>query len=154
MSAAHAEDLSDRMPNAIESENADQLRRVISSLAREDEPTTLQLALGKGETAEVTLSPAITQTFLDILRLVASGQGYRVVPVGVELTTQQSADLLNVSRPHLVSLLEAGEIPFAKVGRHRRVRAEDVLAYRARRDARRAEALAEMATEDAEADRL
>ena len=64
--------------------------------------------------------------------------------------TQQSADLLNVSRPFLIKLLEGGEIAYAKVGRHRRVRAEDLFAYKARRDEERARLLSEMVELDAE----
>lgn len=88
------------------------------------------------------------------MREVAIGKSFRLIPVNAELTTQQAADLLNVSRPFLIKLLEQGAIPHAKTGRHRRLRAEDVFAYIARRDEERAEALAEMAGYDAEKDYL
>ena len=154
MSALPQEDFSDRLPTEIESANANQLRKIMAGLVQDDEPTRLALALDKGETAEVVLSPAIAKTLLDVLRLIASGKSFRLIPVNTELTTQQAADLLNVSRPFLIKLLEEGALPHAKTGRHRRLRAEDVFAYKARRDKARAEALSEMAGYDAEKDYL
>lgn len=154
MVALPQEDFTDRLPTEIESENANQLRKIMAGLVSDHEPTRLELALEKGQTAEVVLSPAIAKTFLDVLRLIASGKSFRLIPVNAELTTQQAADLLNVSRPFLIKLLEQGAIPHAKTGRHRRLRAEDVFAYKARRDEERAEALTEMARYDAEKDTL
>lgn len=147
----HAHDnFADRMPTEIEVDNADNLRKIMATLVTEDKPTTLQLALAKGEIADVTLSPAIANTFLQVLRLISSGKGFRLIPFGAELTTQQAADHLNVSRPFLVKLLENGEIPFTMTGRHRRVKAEDLFAYKEARDKVRSETLADMARLDAE----
>ena len=110
---------------------------------------TLSLALEGGEVHNLTLAPSLAASLLEVLRLVSSGRGFRMIPVGSELTTQQSADLLNVSRPFLVKLLEAGDIPFTKTGRHRRVRADDFLAYKEKRDAARSDALDDLARIDA-----
>lgn len=69
-----------------------------------------------------------------VAEVMARGDSITVVPVGREVTTQQAADLLNVSRQYLVRLLEAQRIPFRKTGKHRRLRIEDVLAFKEKRD--------------------
>jgi excisionase family DNA binding protein len=74
-------------------------------------------------------------------------RGVSILPVGLELTTQQAADLVNVSRPFLIRLLEAGQIPYHRVGTHRRIRLDDLLTYRRRRSEERKAMLAAMAAE-------
>jgi excisionase family DNA binding protein len=74
---------------------------------------------------------------MDILGAMASGQGITLIPENAELTTVQAADILNVSRPFLIRLLEEGAIPYRKVGKHRRIRAEDVMNYKQRIDEER-----------------
>jgi len=78
--------------------------------------------------------------------VLARGDAVTIVPVGQELTTQQAADLLNVSRQYLIRLLDAHELPFTRTGgKHRRLRIEDVLVYKAKRDHEREEGLDELA---------
>lgn len=97
--------------------------------------------------APVPLPESASEILTRALELIAEGSGVAVVPVDTEITTQQAADLLNVSRPYVVGLLERGEIPFRKVGSRRRVRLADVVAYRAAQEARSKAALDELAAE-------
>ena len=87
---------------------------------------------------------------MELLRHIGRGDAVTLVPVHEMLTTQQAADILNVSRPFLVSLLEKNEIQHVIVGRHRRIRAEDLFAYKRTRDEKRGKALANLAEQDAE----
>ena len=105
-----------------------------------------------GKTVLVSPSGQVLElppTLFEVMRFVgatlASGNGVRVVPRATRLTTQEAADLLGMSRPTLVKLLEQGAIPFEKVGRHRRVTLDDVLAYQEEEGARRRAVLARSA---------
>ncbi len=81
----------------------------------------------------------------DVLSYMADQKAVSFVPHDAELTTQQAADLLNVSRPHLVALLDRGDLPFRKVGAHRRIRAAYVIEHRAKCDAEHRRVLDRMA---------
>lgn len=103
-----------------------------------------------GESDPVRVPANVFRSLVRMLVEVGNGNAVAVVPVKAELTTQQAADLLNVSRPHLISLLEKGELPFRNVRTHRRLCAQDVLNFKAKTDLARAEALAELARLDQE----
>ena len=92
----------------------------------------------------VTLPATALRLLVDILVQMAEGNAVSIIPVRAELTTQEAAELLNVSRPQMVSLVESGEIPYRKVGSHRRILAKDVLAYKAKIDEARLKTLAEL----------
>lgn len=101
-----------------------------------------QLVGPRGET--IAIPPSIFYVLERVAEVLARGDSITVVPVGREVTTQQAADLLNVSRQYLVRLLEEERIPFRKTGKHRRVRIEDVLAFKEKRDKDRRAGLREL----------
>lgn len=105
------------------------------------EPTTT-LSGPNGE--HLVLPPEVFEVLRDVVDAMAQGQALTIAPVHQRLTTQEAADLLGVSRPTVVKLLESGEIPFEQPGRHRRVRLADVLAYRERASVERRGALDRM----------
>ncbi len=84
---------------------------------------------------------------LDILTEIGQGNAVSIIPIHAELTTQEAADVLNVSRPFLIQLLEKGEIPFHKTGSHRRVKYQDVMNYKSITDNKRKEALDQLAAQ-------
>jgi excisionase family DNA binding protein len=92
----------------------------------------------------VELPASVFRLLREVVHHLVQGQAITLMPIDAELTTQQAADLLNVSRPYLVKLLEQGAIPYTKTGTHRRIRFADVMTYRARRDAQRSEALTQL----------
>lgn len=105
----------------------------LDRLGRASGSVTLTVAHPDGE--EAITVPAVAVRLLGaILDEMARGNAVALAPYEKEISTQKAADLLNVSRPYLIGLLEAGRIPFRKVGTHRRLRLEDVLRYKVRLD--------------------
>ncbi|MGB6987026.1 MAG: excisionase family DNA-binding protein [Candidatus Aquilonibacter sp.] len=100
---------------------------------------------------KLVLPESLFRLLREAAMLLSHGARVVVAPIDNELSTQEAADILNVSRPFLVGLLDQGEIPFTKTGRYRKVRFGDVSAYKARRNARRGEMLAEMMRKNREA---
>ncbi len=77
----------------------------------------------------ITVPKTAFSLFMTILQNMAEGKSISIIPSDSEVSTQQAADMLNVSRPHLVKLLETGQIPFRKVGSHRRILLKDIIEY-------------------------
>lgn len=141
------DDLAERLPAPDEVESARDLLEIITPYLRHKKAAKVRISYDDKEES-FSLSPAVAQTLAHVLKCFADGQAVTLVPVGVTLTTQQAADILNVSRPYLIKLLEAGEIGFDRVGRHRRISSAALLAYKKRRDQIRRDALSEMAAAD------
>lgn len=102
--------------------------------------------------ADVVLPAHALRLLKDILAEMAQGHAVALLPLQTELTTQQAADLLNVSRPYLIGLLEQRQIPFRHVGQHRRIRLDDLLAYKAKDDQFRRSVADELAADAQELD--
>ena len=103
--------------------------------------------IGRGGEPAVELPDAVFESLLRILEGMQQGKAISIVPVMQDLTTQQAAVLLGVSRPFFVKLLESGALPFHLTGTHRRVYLKDLMAYKEHRDHERREALDQMARE-------
>ncbi|MBL8658295.1 MAG: helix-turn-helix domain-containing protein [Rhodospirillales bacterium] len=134
-------------PSKAEVELARASGQRLAPLARSGRPVTMGVREAGGEEEIIQLPAGALTLLLQILEGMASGQAVTVVPQNAELTTQQAADVLNVSRPFLIQLLEAKKIPFRMVGTHRRIRFEDVMGYKEKIDADRRDALAELAAD-------
>jgi excisionase family DNA binding protein len=97
-----------------------------------------------GTECDATIPATAYRLLVDILIQMSQGNAVSIVPIHAELTTQEAADILKVSRPFLIKLLEAGEMPFHKIGKHRRICFKDVIAYKERIDAERSAVLDEL----------
>ncbi len=121
----------------LEAESIKELERILSV-----EGFQAKLVGANGE--QIIIPDAIYQVLVQVVQAMASGKTISIIPQQQELTTQQAADFLNVSRPYLIKLLEHDEIPHIKVGSHRRVRFDDLMKYKEQRDMKRREGLKEL----------
>jgi excisionase family DNA binding protein len=123
-------------------------RALAPLLAKEPKPKTLTIRPEDGLPASaVTVPLEAFELFVRVLEQMAAGNSVMLFPYEPELTTQQAADLLNVSRPYLVRLIDNKKLPSRKVGTHRRIRMDDLLTFRANEDQRRQKMLDEMTAE-------
>lgn len=139
--AAEVIDLTRRLPTREEVASAAEAATALANARAEN--GALEIRGDDGE--PVRLAPAIANIMIDLLGHVSRGDMVTLVPTGAMLTTQQAADILNVSRPYLSKLLKEGELPFIPVGSHRRVMHADLMAYKDQRDGGRKAALDELA---------
>jgi len=122
----------------------DSARRLAPQLANANGTMQLRVVEPDGGGETVTIPTAAFRLLVAILAQMASGNAVRLIPHHAELTTQEAAELLNVSRPYLVRLLDGGRIPFRRVGTHRRVLFKDVMTYKAEHRRARGAALDEL----------
>ncbi|MEH2269687.1 MAG: helix-turn-helix domain-containing protein [Nostoc sp.] len=121
----------------LEAQSIKELERILSV-----QGSQAKLVGANGE--QIIIPDSIYQVLLQIVHAMASGKAISIIPQKQELTTQQASELLNVSRPYLIKLLEQGDIHYIKVGSHRRVRFDDLMKYKQQRDIKRREGLKEL----------
>ncbi|MCW9057841.1 MAG: excisionase family DNA-binding protein [Gammaproteobacteria bacterium] len=133
----------DRLPDAettaLARASATELSKLLARIPEADR-ARVQL-----DGTDLILPRDVLALLRDILTEMAQGNAVTIVPTHAELTTQAAADILNVSRPHLIKLLEEGRIPFTLIGTHRRIRYQDLMDYKAERDRKSQEAMEELA---------
>lgn len=98
-------------------------------LETKEQVQTLSVQDQSGETHSVNMPVSALRMLVDVLTELGEGNSVKLVPIHAELTTQEAADLLNVSRPTLIKLLDDGEIPFHRSGNRRKVRFADLRDY-------------------------
>jgi excisionase family DNA binding protein len=126
-------------------------KQLLARYAREDQSLTVQVMDADHE-EPIELPAGAVTLLLDILGAMASGQGVTLIPEDAELTTVQAADIFHVSRPFLIKLLEEGQIPYRRVGKHRRIRMEDVMNYKRAIDEQREAVLDQLVADAQEQD--
>ena len=119
-------------------------RILASSLNSHSATQKIKVESEDGVERSLLIPSAAYELLIDILSQMSQGNAVTLVPVHAELSTQQAANLLNVSRPYLIKLLDNGEIPYRKVGRHRRILAKDLYAYKEDIDTKRSQSLDEL----------
>jgi excisionase family DNA binding protein len=136
------------LPPAPDTPRQEVLSRLLARLPQEQKARLIG-----PDGLEIELPDEVYRTLREVIDALLKGKAITLAPHDTMLTTQQAADMLGISRPTLVKLLEQGDIAFEKPGRHRRVRLADLVAYRERSRSQRRQALREL-TQDAEVDGL
>lgn len=144
----HNDTLRVSLPSSADCEAAAVAAKQLKAFADGSTGVYAHLFAGDIGEKEVVEIPSVALPFLvEALEALAAGNSVRVVPIHSELTTQEAANILNVSRPHLVKLLEQGALPFTMTGRHRRVKLADVIEFKAQRDEVSRQAMTDLAAQ-------
>lgn len=134
------------IPSREDAALAEQSSRALAAYVNSKHNPSIVIHKGKKQD-QVVLPAEALRLLVDILTQMAEGNAVTIVPIHNELSTQEAAVLLNVSRPFFVNLLEEGKIPYTMVGTHRRVLAKDVLNYKSKIDDKRLKSLAKLTDE-------
>jgi excisionase family DNA binding protein len=137
-------------PSEADAILAKETSRVLARRLRADEPLGLCISDDPSPEGAFNLPASALRLLVRILEEMACGNAVKLLQVHAELTTQEAADILNMSRPSLIQLLDEGKIEFRRVGTHRRVRFEAVMEYKRQADNERRKALQRLAAYDQE----
>lgn len=139
-------------PTENDSQQAKDASRRLAAYLQEHRSFQVQLSRGEGSGEAVELPAAASRLLVDVLAQMGQGNAVTITPISAELTTQQAAGILKVSRPYLIGLLTDGQIPFRMVGTHRRIMLDDLMDYKKRDDQVRLTAAKELIAQAQELD--
>ncbi len=138
-----------RREQKIAQENLDAVEKIVQKHDAAQKPIEIEIT---GEKTHIKIPPTAFRFLNMVLQLMAKGKAITIIPTDTEISTQQAAEMLNVSRPHIVKLLEKEELPYHKVGTHRRIKLKDLEEYREKMDKKRRKLLEELAKQAQELD--
>jgi excisionase family DNA binding protein len=139
-------------PTERERQSASDGSHLLSRFLDSREPVHLRVSAATEPDAEVVLPPDLVRILHEVLSRVAEGRDLTVVPRRAEFTTSEAAEILGVSRPHLIKLLETGQIAYRRVGEKRRIPSDDLLHYRDQHKEKRLSVLADLQAQAQELD--
>jgi excisionase family DNA binding protein len=138
------------LPSEADAVLAKETSRMLASHIRDSNPIELKIPDLPSAEGTLRLPVSAVRLLVRILEEMARGNAVTLIPVHAELTTQEAAEMLNISRPSLIQLLDEGKIDYRRVGTHRRVRFEGLMKYKRGAEAARKAALEELAAYDEE----
>jgi excisionase family DNA binding protein len=138
------------VPSDQDAVRAGELSRALERHHAGGQALRVQIAAAGHEVTTLDLPPVVARLLMSVLKETAAGHAVTLVPLEAEITTQQAAELLNVSRPYVIGMIDKGTLPARMVGNQRRLPLKDVLAYKADNRAKRLRTLEELAALDQE----
>jgi excisionase family DNA binding protein len=139
-----------KRPSKLEQKTALESYDALASMLEELQTENPEIEIEE-TTEKIRIPLNALKLLVKILEETSKGRLVSIVPIATEMTTQAAAELLGCSRPHLIKLLENGEIQFTKIGKHRRIRYEDIIKYKKEMKARQKQLLIEIMKSDEEA---
>jgi excisionase family DNA binding protein len=141
--------LTPEIPSQAEAQLAKETRNILAPFLTSTSSLDLR-ALNFATEPTIRIPASAARLLVQILDEMSRGNAVKIIPVHAELTTQKAADLLNISRPTLIQMLDSGTLEYRKVGTHRRIRVDSLMVHKRKLDADRRAALAELSAYDQE----